>query len=118
MQKIENDESIQKYNLSDLVKIQQIGLKNKSDSVTVMGIVQDDSVPAKIATKTREQLKRIFHIFDDSGYVVEVIIWGERCNMEGLAKGAVALVIDGKVNEFNEQKNITISGLTQIHINP
>lgn len=63
-------------------------------------------------------LKRSFHVYDDSECEVELTIWGEQCNMEGLKKDCVILVNSGQINEFNSQKTINTSFSTKLTINP
>ncbi|KAK6944766.1 Replication factor-A protein 1, N-terminal [Dillenia turbinata] len=121
----DEDASIPKQQFS-FRSINEIEFAENNAILDVIGIVISVNPSTPILRKNgMETLRRILNLKDESGWSVELTMWGDFCNREGqklqdmLDSGLspVLAVKAGKVSDFSGKSIGTISA-TQLFINP
>jgi len=101
------------------VPIEQIAGMNKDDLVDVLGVVTQVSDVQTFMQKSsgRELTKRTLTLLDNTSYSIEVTLWGDKANTEGIEAGRVVAIRAARVGTFNG-KSLSTSASSQIMVSP
>jgi len=101
------------------VPIEQIAAMNKDDLVDVLGVVTQAGEVQNFVQKStgRDLTKRTLTLLDNTAYSIEVTLWGDKANTDGIDVGTTLAVRAARVGTFNG-KSLSTSISSQIMVSP
>ena len=86
----------------NFVTIRDIANKKEGDNLDVIAIVEDPGLLTTVSLKTGEsKAKKGIKLCDDTGFSVEVSLWGDEASNNKLRKGDLVIFTDVRVKEYN-----------------
>lgn len=91
IKRLQEDRSI-KGNAFNFVRIADIEGKQENDVIDVIAVIQDPGAVKDIQLKTGDvKEKRVLRLQDDSGYSIDLTIWGESATNPDLQRGSIVV---------------------------
>jgi replication factor-a protein 1 (Rpa1) len=105
---------IDNYNFK-FSKISEIDRKVEGDNVDLIAIVEDPGQIKEIHLKNGElKEKRTIRVKDDTGFAIDVTLWGKEASSTVLPKDSIVAFQDFKVKVFMNTKSLGYGSLSKI----
>lgn len=104
-----------KYDAKTIEEINENETNEVIDLIAVVTFVEE--VNEFTAKSTGRHLKKRELTLQDRTGSIQLVLWNEMTETE-YEKGMVLLILNGKINEFQNRKNVTVTPVTRIQINP
>eukprot|EP01069_Polyplicarium_translucidae_P005542 Polyplicarium_translucidae@DN2807_c0_g1_i4.p1 len=102
-------------------RIDSLNDMKKGDTVDVLAVIVNGGTINSITLKTGEAKdKRDWTLLDESGYTIDLTLWGEKCRLVDeamLSQHPVVALKGAKVDEYQGRK-LSVSFETKIDVNP
>ncbi|KAM3162701.1 Replication protein A subunit [Lachancea thermotolerans] len=112
-----DDVDVPKMNFS-FVKLNTMESQEANSIVDVIGIIRTVNPPFEITSKAGKRFdRRDIILVDDSGYSVNVGLWGQQALEFNLPEGSVVAIKGGRVTDFNG-KGLSMGFNSTMHPSP